>query len=74
MLLRRKWLTVSSVQLLWWCTLLSPDGMRRNKSLRLGRDGREDTLLRETLTVGAATILGLIEARASDLEEVRRLF
>jgi len=48
--------------------------MRRNKSLRLSRDGREDTLLRETLTVGAATILGLIKARASDLEEVRRLF
>jgi hypothetical protein len=32
-LLRRKRLTISSVELLWRCTLLSPDSMRRDEGL-----------------------------------------
>jgi hypothetical protein len=72
MLLGRERLTISSVKLLWLCTLLSPDGMRRDECLRLGRDGCEDALLRETLAVGTATILRLIKTRASNLECVRR--
>lgn len=72
MLLGRKRLTIGSVKLLWLCTLLSPDGMRRDECLRLGRDGCEDALLRETLAIGTTTILGLIKPRASNLECVRR--
>lgn len=66
---RRQRLTVRAVQLsIRWRVVAAPHGMRRHKSLRLGRHGREDTLLREANAVGAASVFGLIEARAADLQ------
>ena len=69
-IVRREWLTVCAVELcIGWRLLTTPDSMRRNESLRLGRDGGEDTLLREALAISASTIFGLIEARATDLQK-----
>lgn len=64
----RQWLTVRAVQLSvrGW-VLTAPDSVGRYEGLGLCTDGCEDTFLRETLTVGAATVLGLIEAGAADL-------
>ena len=42
--------------------------MGRHESLRLGGDGSEDTLLLETLTVGATPIIGCFEPRAANLD------
>jgi hypothetical protein len=45
----------------------APDGVCRHESLRLRRDGREDAVLVEPHAVGAAPVLGGLEARASNL-------
>lgn len=59
----REWLAVCTVELrIWWWVLAAPDGVRRNERLGLGRDGSEDAFLGEALAVGAASILGLVEA------------
>jgi hypothetical protein len=44
--------------------------MRRNKSLRLSGDGGEDAILVEPHAIGAAAVLGRLEARASNLWSV----
>lgn len=53
-----------------WLSDTAPDGMRRHKSLSLSRDWREDAVLVESHAVGAAAVLGGLEARASDLQKV----
>jgi hypothetical protein len=50
-----------------WRLLAAPDCVGWHEGLRLGRDGREDALLREALAVGAATVLRLVESGASYL-------
>lgn len=61
-------LTVCAIELrVWWRVLTAPDGVCGHESLGLSADRREDALLREALTVGAAAILRLIEARAANL-------
>lgn len=42
--------------------------VRRDESLRLGGDGREHAVLVEALTVGASSIGGVLETRATNLE------
>ena len=44
--------------------------MRRNESLGLSRYWSEDAFLGEALAIGAATILGLVEAGATNLASV----
>lgn len=64
----RQWLTVCSVQLSvrrW--VLAAPHRVRRHEGLSLRTHWREDTFLREAHAIGASTILGLLEARTSDL-------
>jgi hypothetical protein len=51
----------------------SPYGVCRNKSLCLRRDGREDAVLVEPHAVGAAAVLGGLEAGASDLRRVSEI-
>jgi len=61
-------LTVCAIELcVRWRVLTAPDGVCGDESLGLGAYRREDALLREALTVGAAAILRLIEARAANL-------
>lgn len=48
--------------------LAAPDRVRRNKGLCLGGDGRENTFLRESLAVCAASVLGLIKTGAANLK------
>lgn len=48
--------------------LAAPDRVCRNKGLCLGGDGSEDTFLRESLAVCAASVLGLIKAGATNLK------
>lgn len=62
-----EWLTVCAIQLLRNSALVSPHCMCGNKGLSLGTNRCEHTLLRKALAVGAATVLGLVESRASDL-------
>jgi hypothetical protein len=50
-----------------WRLLAAPDCVGWHEGLRLGRDGREDALLREALAVGAATVLRLVKSGASYL-------
>ena len=50
-----------------WLAQVRVGGMGRNEGLCLRGNGREYTLLLETLAVGAATILGSIKTRAADL-------
>lgn len=45
----------------------APDGVCGHKGLRLRRHGREDAVLVEAQAVGAAAVLGGLEARAADL-------
>lgn len=47
--------------------LATPDGMGGHEGLCLRADWREDAWLREALTVGAATVFGLIETRTANL-------
>lgn len=42
-------------------------GMRGDKCLRLRGNGRKHALLVETLAIGAASIVGVLKARAPDL-------
>jgi hypothetical protein len=51
----------------WWGLLAAPDSVCWDEGLGLGGDGCEDALLGEALTVCAAAVFGLIEARAADL-------
>lgn len=61
-------MAVSSIQLCRLSSAAVEHGMGRHESLSLRRDGREDALLRESLTIAAATILGRVEAGATNLE------
>lgn len=45
----------------------TPDGVSGHEGLRLGRDGREDAFLGEAHTIGAAAVLGSLEARTANL-------
>ena len=66
-------LAVRAVELrIRWRILAAPDSVRRNKSLCLSTDWREDTFLREALTVGAAAILRLVEAGTANLDTARQ--
>jgi len=59
----REWLAVRAVKLgVRWRVLTAPDRVRRDERLGLRAHRREDTFLGEALTVGAAAILGLVEA------------
>ena len=59
----RERLTVRAVELgVGWRVLTAPDRVRRDERLGLRAHWREDTFLGEALTVGAATILRLVEA------------
>lgn len=69
---RRKAVAVRTVQLLWLTgrgtsTAATVERLRRHEGLSLGRHGREDAFLAEADAVGAAAVLGVLEARASDL-------
>jgi hypothetical protein len=50
-----------------WLPDTPPNRVCRNKSLCLRRDRREDTILVEPHAVGAAAVLGGLEARAANL-------
>jgi hypothetical protein len=50
-----------------WLPNTPPNGVCRNKSLSLRRDRRENAVLVEPHAVGAATVLGGLEARAANL-------
>lgn len=69
---RRQRLTVGAIELsvCWWW-LPAPDGVRGHESLGLRAHWSEDTFLRKSLAIGAATVFRLIEARASDLLRAR---
>lgn len=56
----------------WRGAHTAPDGVRGDKGLRLRRDGREDAVLVEPQAVGAAAVLGGLEAGAADLEQVSK--
>jgi hypothetical protein len=67
----RQRLTIRAVELrVGWWTLTAPDGVGRHEGLRLRVNWCEDAFLGEADAVGAATILGLIEAGAADLSHV----
>lgn len=51
----------------WRLSHAPPDGVCRNKSLRLGRDRREDAVLVEPHAIGASAVFGGLEARAAYL-------
>ena len=53
-----------------WLSNTAPDRVCRDESLRLRRDGREDAVLVEPHAIGAAPVLGGLEARASNLLRV----
>jgi hypothetical protein len=69
MVCRRKWLAVRAVHGRGLADT-PPDGVRRDKSLRLGGDGGEDAVLVEPHAVRAAAVLGRFKARAPDLQYV----
>lgn len=50
-----------------WLSHTTPNSMRRDKSLRLGRDGREDAVLVEPHAIRAAPVICGLETRASNL-------
>ena len=50
-----------------WLPNTPPNRVCRNKSLCLRRDRREDAILVEPHAVGAAAVLGGLEARAANL-------
>jgi hypothetical protein len=52
----------------------TPDCVSRNKRLSLCRDGSENAVLVESHAVGASAVLGRLETRASDLQEVSGSF
>ena len=62
----RKRLSVGAVHG-WRVAHSTPDGVRRDKSLRLRRDGREDAVLVEPQAIRAAAVVGGLEAGASNL-------
>jgi hypothetical protein len=63
---RRKRLAICAVHG-WRLPDTTPDSVSRDESLCLRRDWSEDAVLIESHAVGAAAILGRLEARASDL-------
>ena len=66
---RGQWLTVGTVELgVGWRVLTAPDGVSRDKGLGASGHGSKDTVLREAHTVGTATVFGLVEAGAANLQ------
>ncbi len=64
-----KWLTIGAVELsVWWWPLTAPDSVSRDEGLCLSMHRSEDAFLGKAHAVGAAAILGLIEAGTSNLE------
>jgi hypothetical protein len=71
---RRKRLAIGAIELcICWWLLSTPNSVGRHESLSLRAHWGEDTFLRESLTVGAATILRLIKARTTNLYLAREL-
>jgi hypothetical protein len=66
---RRKWLSVRAIHGRGLSNT-PPDGVRRDKGLRLGRDGREDAVLVESHAIRATAVLCRLEARAPYLQRV----
>jgi hypothetical protein len=69
MVCRRKRLAIRAIHGRW-LSHATPDRMCRHERLRLRRDGREDAVLVEPHAIGAAAILGGLEAGAPDLHSV----
>ena len=65
--MRWHWVCLTIELGVWRRLLSAPDCVSRDEGLCLGRDRCEDTFLREALAVGAATVLRLVEARATNL-------
>lgn len=70
----RKWLSIGTIQLLTLRVLTAPiHGVNWDESLCLSGNWGEDTLLRESLAIGATAVFGLVKARTSNLGTGQRV-